>query len=92
MIENDIRKLVNRDSATLEGLERDIWDGVAVRARTDRFSAIVLAGQAAVMIVALIGGLAVGNYTAATISASELGVFSTRAVLAPSTLLLGGKT
>ena len=94
MIEADIRKLVERDrNSTLDRLERDIWAGVADRARDDRISAVVLTCQAAVIVLALIGGVTIGNYSATTDSQTpELGVFSARTALAPSTLLLGSKT
>lgn len=94
MIETDIRKLVERDRcSSLDRLERDIWAGVADRAREDRISAVVLACQAAVIVLALIGGVTIGNYSGTADSQTpELGVFSARAALAPSTLLLGRKT
>jgi hypothetical protein len=93
MIDMDIRKLVERDrNSSLDRLERDIWVGVADRAQEDRISALVLGCQAAVIVVALIGGVTIGNYSAsADARAPELGVFSARTALAPSTLLLGGK-
>ena len=94
MIETDIRKLVERDRcSSLDRLERDIWAGVADRAREDRISALVLGCQAAVIVVALIGGVTIGSYSASADSrAPELGVFSASTALAPSTLLLGSKT
>lgn len=91
MLDTDIRKLVDRDTPpSLDRLERDIWDGVAARAQADRISAVVLGCQAAVLILALIGGAAAGRYAATAGTAHELGVFSTKALLAPSTRLLGG--
>jgi hypothetical protein len=91
MLETDIRKLVERDfPPSMDRLERDIWDGVAARAKADRISVVVLACQAAVIVVALIGGVAAGSYAATAGSTPELGVFSAKTALAPSTLLLGG--
>jgi hypothetical protein len=93
MLDTDIRRLVDRDTPpSIDRLERDIWDGVAARAQADRIFAVVLGCQAAVLAVALVGGITAGSYAATASSAPGLGVFSTRAPLVPSTLLLSDDT
>ncbi len=91
-LEDEIARLGELDAPrSLGTLESDIWRGVAARCHQNRLSRLVLAVQSLVMVVALGASIAVGNRAAiATSESSELGVFSTRADLAPSTRLIGG--
>ena len=93
MIERDIVKLNEQEPRrSLDMLEADIWAGVAARANAKRTSALVFACQAVVMALALTGSIAAGNRAALSAHKPlELGVFSTRADLAPSTLLASAK-
>lgn len=93
MIERDITKLNEQEPRrSLEMLEADIWAGVAARSNEKRTSTLVFTCQAMVLVLALTGSIAAGNRAALSAHKSlELGVFSTRADLAPSTLLASAK-
>ena len=93
MIDNDIAKLNAQEARrSLAMLETDIWAGVAARASARRTSKLVFTCQAVVMALALTGSIAVGSRTGLSAHRSiEFGVFSTRADLAPSTLLASVK-
>ena len=93
MIDYDIAKLTEQEPRrSLAMLETDIWAGVAARATAKRTSKLLFACQAVVMTLALTGSIAVGSRTGLSAHQTiELGVFSTRADLAPSTLLASAK-
>lgn len=90
MIEADIHTLNERPSRSLDALEADIWAGVAARIAAKRTSNLVLACQGLVLAIALFGSVATGTRMAVVndVSQAGLGVFSTRADLAPSTRLI----
>jgi hypothetical protein len=93
MIENDLVKLNEQEPRrSLDMLESDIWAGVAARANAKRTSRLVFTCQAVVMALALTGSIAAGNRTALLAQKpTELGVFSSQAELAPSTLLASAR-
>lgn len=91
-IDSDIVRLDGLSRAqSLDRLEADIWAGVAARVQARQASRLILSSQAAVMAVALFGGIAAGAFAAASATnvPQELSSFSTRMAFAPSTLLLG---
>lgn len=82
-----IREIPDR---SLDGLEADIWAGVAARAEARRTRTFLAGGQLAMMALALAGSLSLGN---AAVAAKErqhstIALLSS-ADLAPSTLLIG---
>jgi len=90
MIERDILRLSEQPGRPLDRMEADIWAGVAARTESRRASRVVLSCQAAVLAIALVGSVAAGTRAAIMDNqAAGLGVFSTRADLSPSTLLIG---
>ena len=94
MLEADITKLNQQTPRrSLDGLEADVWEGVAAQESTKRATRVVMACQAVVIAVAVTGSIAAGSRAGgAAHQSAELGVFSLRADLAPSTLLAGDKS
>jgi hypothetical protein len=90
-IEQSIQELNRREPRrSLEGLEADIWAGVAASARETSLSKAALGVQAVILLAAMVGSLAIGNWAATSgRTKSELTVFSESLELAPSTLLMG---
>jgi hypothetical protein len=93
MVEKNIEELDRRAAQnSLDGLEADIWAGVAERGRETKISRALLTLQGAMLVFALISSVAVGHLAGASRRAtSELAVFSGRLDVAPSTLLDGSK-
>lgn len=90
MIEDDIQRLNDREPGpSLHRLEADIWSGVAARVEVKRASRAVLSCQAAVLAIALVGGIVITDRTAGADRTAGLDVFSIRSDLTPSTRLLG---
>ncbi len=93
MIENDLQKLGEQGSDhRLDGLEADIWAGVAARLEVQKVSRLVLSCQVLTIAFTLAFGIATGNH----IDQLEAGEAQTDLTggmrLAPSTLLLGSQS
>lgn len=93
MIEAKIKELAEQvPDHALDALEADIWSGVAAHVQAQRVFKVVFASQTLVLAVALIGSAIAGHRWGTTRQPTDLGVFSPRATLAASTLLIGEKT
>jgi hypothetical protein len=92
VIEDDIRKLDGlRPNGRLDGLEADIWAGVATRIEAQRASRLVLTCQMLTIALALAISIVTVNgrgHFAAQNSETQAH-FTNGMSLAPSTLLLG---
>jgi hypothetical protein len=90
MIEDDIRRLIVRDSRDLAGLEGDIWKQEAFRRASQTVTRRLASWQAAVMAVAVVisatAGTAVAMHNTTVHQPSGLVLAET---LAPSALLFG---
>jgi len=90
MIENEIAKLSEMSDRSLDQLEADVWKGVDARVREKRISTAVISCQATVFAIAVMVSVVAGTQVGEAMSQSQELVFlSTRADLAPSTLLIG---
>lgn len=91
MIDDDLRQL-NEGALdhSLDGLESDIWAGLAVRSRNRAAVRKRVSFQSVVMVLALVGSIAVGiNATRSTGPAHSRAVLALGLELTPSSLLLG---
>jgi len=92
MAQDDLEDLLRRGpDRPLDGLEADVWRGVATREAGDRRLRAKASAQACLALVALLAGLAAGGISArhGQREVAELGVFSPHAALAPSSRLIG---
>ena len=91
MIEADIHRLNDQEpQKPLDGMEADIWAGVEARIEAKKTSRVVLSCQAAVLAIALVGSVVIGDRAGvADTGGAGLDVFAIRGDLAPSTRLLG---
>lgn len=78
----------------LDGLEAAVWNRVAAREAQARRLTPVASAQAVLFLAAVAGSAALGGLSAsrAASHATELGVFSPHAALAPSSRLLDGRS
>jgi hypothetical protein len=91
MIDDDLRQL-NEGALdhSLDGLESDIWAGLAARGRNRAAARKRVSFQSVVMVLALIGSVAVGiNATRPAGPAHGRVVLTLGMELTPSSLLLG---
>jgi hypothetical protein len=91
MIDDDLRQL-NEGALdhSLNGLESDVWAGLAVRSRNRAAVRRRVSFQGVVMVLALVGSVAVGiNATRSAGSARGRAVLALGLELTPSSLLLG---
>ncbi len=90
MIDTDLRQLAEEPpDHALEGLEVEIWAGVAGREEARRITRRLVAIQCLVLAAALIGSLMAGQYWRGAQQRGSLDVFSPRVPLSASTLLVG---
>jgi len=90
MIENDIVKLTEMSDHPLDQLEVEIWKGVETRIKERHLSRVILSCQAGIFLIAVMGSIMAGTQTGVAFrESSERIALSTRADLAPSTLLIG---
>jgi hypothetical protein len=90
MTDVELRKLADEPpDHTLEGLEAQIWAGVARHQEVRRIERRLLAVQCLVLVAALIGSLVAGHHWRAVEHGGSLDVFSPRMPLTASTLLVG---
>lgn len=91
MIDDDLRQL--NESAldhSLDGLESDIWTGLALRSQNRAAARTRVSFQSVVMVLALVGSVAVGiNATGPAGPARGHVVLALGLELTPSSLLLG---
>lgn len=73
----------------LDGLEADVWRAVAELESGRKRAAVLRPVGLAGVIGSLLLGMATGGATGRSVQTAELDVFSSRASLAPSTLLGG---
>ena len=91
MFEDDLNRLLSRGpDRRLETLESDVWAGVSVQERSKQWGRRLLALQALVLAVALIGSVLAGQHWRTSHHGTPLDVFSPQLPLGASTLLTGG--
>lgn len=91
MIEKDIQKLLDRDSAfDLRRLEADVWKREANVSATQRANRLLASWQAAVIVFAVFGSAAAGISTARSAASTHpSNLLASGEELAPSSLLFG---
>lgn len=94
-MDNDLDELTARLQATppersLAGLEACVWSAIALRQRAI-LPVTIWGWRSAVAALLLTIGVVAGAATAAQAASPELALFSSRAALAPSTLLGEGR-
>ena len=90
MIENDLKQLMSRDDAPLNGLSDDIWAREAAHIASQRSARRLAAWQLAVIAVAVVSSASFGVSQAVSSHPKQSALFAA-AELAPSSLILGGK-
>jgi hypothetical protein len=88
MIESELqRMLAQPPDHPLDGLQADIWAGVAEQERRARLSRRLLALQSAVLIAVVTGSLVAGAHFRQTATRDPLDIFSPHMALSVSTRL-----
>lgn len=93
MIDADIRRLCEQEpEPALDGLEADIWAGIAAHAATRKRIRRVALCQTAVMTLAMVVSVAAGLVLATTSEPAHAGGLTLPGIdLAPSHLLFGAR-
>jgi hypothetical protein len=92
MIDTDLKELSGAPpDRPLEGLEAQIWAGVAAREEAMRIRRRLVALQCGLVVAALVGSLIAGQYWHRAQHGGSLDVFSPRMPLSASTLLVGNR-
>ena len=93
MFDDDLDRLLSRGpDRTLDRLEREVWERAAAQEQAARWGRRLLALQAVLLLVVLIGSAVAGQHWRDRRHSTTLDVFSPEMPLSASTLLDGRPT